>query len=45
VHASRCAAPAFTVALAWIILKEPIARIQSIGLVLAFTGFVLIAAG
>jgi drug/metabolite transporter (DMT)-like permease len=37
--------PAFTVALAWIVLKEPIARIQSVGLVLAFTGFVLIASG
>jgi uncharacterized membrane protein len=37
--------PAFTVALAWMILKEPIARLQTVGLGLAFTGFVLIAAG
>ena len=37
--------PAFTVALAWIVLKEPMARMQLVGLVLAFVGLTLIAAG
>ena len=37
--------PAFTVALAWLVLKEPIARLQVVGLVLAFVGLSLIAAG
>jgi drug/metabolite transporter (DMT)-like permease len=37
--------PAFTVALAWIVLKEPIARLQVAGLALALVGLSLIAAG
>jgi uncharacterized membrane protein len=37
--------PAFTVALAWIVLKEPMARLQLAGLVLAFVGLTLIAGG
>ncbi|HEX5615290.1 MAG TPA: DMT family transporter [Acidimicrobiia bacterium] len=37
--------PAFTVALAWLVLSEPIAKWQRAGLVLALVGLVLIAAG
>jgi drug/metabolite transporter (DMT)-like permease len=37
--------PAFTVALAWIVLKEPIARLQIVGLCLGLVGLSLIAAG
>jgi drug/metabolite transporter (DMT)-like permease len=37
--------PAFTVALAWIVLKEPIARIQVAGLCLGLVGLSLIASG
>lgn len=38
-------APAFTVALAWIVFREPIARLQMAGLVLALAGLALIAGG
>jgi drug/metabolite transporter (DMT)-like permease len=37
--------PAFTVACAWAVLREPIARLQLAGLSLAFVGLALIAAG
>jgi len=37
--------PAFTVALAWIVLSEPIARLQVAGLCLGLVGVSLIAAG
>jgi len=37
--------PAFTVALAWLVLSEPIAKWQRVGLVLGVVGLVLIAAG
>ena len=37
--------PAFTVALAWIVLSEPIARLQIVGLALGMTGIALIAVG
>ncbi|MEX2267880.1 MAG: EamA family transporter [Acidimicrobiia bacterium] len=37
--------PAFTVAWAWIVLKEPIARLQIAGLGLGLVGLALIAAG
>ena len=37
--------PAFTVALAWLVLSEPIARLQIVGLGLALVGLSLIAAG
>ena len=38
-------APAFTVALAWLVLSEPIARLQMAGLLLALLGLSFIAAG
>jgi drug/metabolite transporter (DMT)-like permease len=38
-------APGFTVVLAWLVLHEPISRVQVFGLVLALVGLVLIAAG
>jgi uncharacterized membrane protein len=37
--------PAFTVIWAWAVLREPIARIQLVGLVTALIGLVMIAAG
>ena len=37
--------PAFTVALAWVVLSEPIARLQIAGLCLGLVGVSLIAAG
>jgi drug/metabolite transporter (DMT)-like permease len=37
--------PAFTVICAWLVLGEPVARIQLVGLVVAVTGLGLIAAG
>lgn len=37
--------PAFTVALAWLVLSEPIAKWQRIGLALGVAGLVLIAVG
>jgi drug/metabolite transporter (DMT)-like permease len=37
--------PAFTVAWAWVVLREPIARLQLAGLGLALVGLALIAAG
>lgn len=37
--------PAFTVGWAWGVLREPIARLQLVGLALALTGLALIAAG
>jgi drug/metabolite transporter (DMT)-like permease len=38
-------APVFTVIWAWLVLREPVTRLQSIGLVVALAGLVLIAAG
>jgi uncharacterized membrane protein len=37
--------PAFTVICAWLVLKEPVARVQLVGLVVAVTGLTLIAVG
>ena len=37
--------PAFTVICAWLILKEPVARVQLVGLVIAVAGLTLIAVG
>jgi drug/metabolite transporter (DMT)-like permease len=37
--------PGFTVLWAWTALREPISRLQIVGLVLALVGLVLIAAG
>jgi len=37
--------PAFTVACAWAVLREPVAKLQLAGLLLALVGLVLIAAG
>jgi drug/metabolite transporter (DMT)-like permease len=38
-------APGFTVLLAWAVLREPLSRLQSAGLVLALCGLALIAGG
>ena len=38
-------APAFTVMWAWIILREPVSRVQLVGLGLALVGLVLVTAG
>lgn len=38
-------APAFTVGLSWWLLREPIARLQGVGLLVALVGLALIAAG
>jgi drug/metabolite transporter (DMT)-like permease len=36
--------PAFTVIWAWVVLREPVGRLQLVGLVVALAGIVMIAA-